>query len=176
MKLKKVFSCLCSVLLLSALSLQAFAKTNEQPLTLSPVSLEEYPLYQKEDRSASAYIVMEATTGRVLYGKNIHERLAMASTTKIIGALMVLEQENLDEYFMVDSDAIQVEGSSMGLTEGDLVSLYSLACGMMLPSGNDAANAAGVRLYGSIDGFVEAMNQKAEELGHPGLEPGTKRL
>lgn len=165
MKLKKVFSCLCSVLLLSALSLQAFAKTNEQPLTLSPVSLEEYPLYQKEDCSASAYIVMEATTGRVLYGKNIHERLAMASTTKIIGALMVLEQENLDEYFMVDSDAIQVEGSSMGLTEGDLVSLYSLACGMMLPSGNDAANAAGVRLYGSIDGFVEAMNQKAEELG-----------
>lgn len=165
MKLKKVFSCLCSVLLFSALSLQAFAKTNEQPLTLSPVSLEEYPLYQKEDRSASAYIVMEATTGRVLYGKNIHERLAMASTTKIIGALMVLEQENLDEYFMVDSDAIQVEGSSMGLTEGDLVSLYSLACGMMLPSGNDAANAAGVRLYGSIDGFVEAMNQKAEELG-----------
>lgn len=165
MKLKKVFSCLCSVLLLSALNLQAFAKTNEQALTLSPVSLEEYPLYQKEDRSASAYIVMEATTGRVLYGKNIHERLAMASTTKIIGALMVLEQENLDEYFMVDSDAIQVEGSSMGLTEGDLVSLYSLACGMMLPSGNDAANAAGVRLYGSIDGFVEAMNQKAEELG-----------
>lgn len=165
MKLKKVLSCLCSVLLLSALSLQAFAKTNEQALTLSPVSLEEYPLYQKEDRSASAYIVMEATTGRVLYGKNIHERLAMASTTKIIGALMVLEQENLDEYFMVDSDAIQVEGSSMGLTEGDLVSLYSLACGMMLPSGNDAANAAGVRLYGSIDGFVEAMNQKAEELG-----------
>lgn len=165
MKLKKIFFCLCSVLLLSALSLQTFAKTNEQPLTLSPVSLEEYPLYQKEDRSASAYIVMEATTGRVLYGKNIHERLAMASTTKIIGALMVLEQENLDEYFMVDSDAIQVEGSSMGLTEGDLVSLYSLACGMMLPSGNDAANAAGVRLYGSIDGFVEAMNQKAEELG-----------
>jgi len=165
LKLKKVFSCLCSVLLLSALSLQTFAKTNEQPLTLSPVSLEEYPPYQKEDRSASAYIVMEATTGRVLYGKNIHERLAMASTTKIIGALMVLEQENLDEYFMVDSDAIQVEGSSMGLTEGDLVSLYSLACGMMLPSGNDAANAAGVRLYGSIDGFVEAMNQKAEELG-----------
>lgn len=165
LKLKKVLSCLCSVLLLSALSLQAFAKTNEQALTLSPVSLEEYPLYQKENRSASAYIVMEATTGRVLYGKNIHERLAMASTTKIIGALMVLEQENLDEYFMVDSDAIQVEGSSMGLTEGDLVSLYSLACGMMLPSGNDAANAAGVRLYGSIDGFVEAMNQKAEELG-----------
>ncbi len=165
MKLKKVFSCLCSVLLFSALSLQTFAKTNEQALTLSPVSLEEYPLYQKEDLSASAYIVMEATTGRVLYGKNIHERLAMASTTKIIGALMVLEQENLDEYFMVDSDAIQVEGSSMGLTEGDLVSLYSLACGMMLPSGNDAANAAGVRLYGSIDGFVEAMNQKAEELG-----------
>ena len=163
MKLKS-FSCLCSVLLLSALSLQAFAKTNEQAFTLSPVSLEEYPLYQKEDLSASAYIVMEATTGRVLYGKISTSALPWQVPPKL-SALMVLEQENLDEYFMVDSDAIQVEGSSMGLTEGDLVSLYSLACGMMLPSGNDAANAAGVRLYGSIDGFVEAMNQKAEELG-----------
>ena len=108
---------------------------------------------------------MEATTGRVLCGQNIHERLAMASTTKIIGAMMVLEQPNLDESFTVDPDAIQVEGSSMGLQEGDSVSLYALACGMLLPSGNDAANAAGVRLYGSIEGFVQAMNQRAQELG-----------
>lgn len=132
---------------------------------LSPVSLEEYPHYEQEELSANAYIVMETSTGRVLCGKNIHERLAMASTTKIIGALMVLEQPDLEEYFEVDADAIQVEGSSMGLQQGDFVSLYALACGMMLPSGNDAANAAGVRLYGSIDGFVEAMNQKAQQIG-----------
>ena len=52
----------------------------------------------------------------------------------------------------------------MGLSDGDLVSLYALACGMMLPSGNDAANAAGVRMYGSVPGFVDAMNHRAQEL------------
>ena len=155
----------CALILSMGLCLNAAAKENTTPLSLSPLSLEEYPLYQQEERAADAYIVMEATTGRVLCGQNIHERLAMASTTKIIGAMMVLEQPNLDESFTVDPDAIQVEGSSMGLQEGDSVSLYALACGMLLPSGNDAANAAGVRLYGSIKGFVQAMNQRAQELG-----------
>ena len=155
----------CALILSMGLCLNAAAKENTTPLSLSPLSLEEYPLYQQEERAADAYIVMEATTGRVLCGQNIHERLAMASTTKIIGAMMVLEQPNLDESFTVDPDAIQVEGSSMGLQEGDSVSLYALACGMLLPSGNDAANAAGVRLYGSIEGFVQAMNQRAQELG-----------
>ena len=155
----------CALILSMGLCLNAAAKENTTPLSLSPLSLEEYPLYQQEERAADAYIVMEATTGRVLCGQNIHERLAMASTTKIIGAMMVLEQPNLDESFTVDPDAIQVEGSSMGLQEGDSVSLYALACGMLLPSGNDAANAAGVRLYGSIEGFVQAMNQCAQELG-----------
>lgn len=155
----------CALVLSMGLCLNAAAKENTTPLSLSPLSLEEYPLYQQEEHAADAYIVMEATTGRVLCGQNIHERLAMASTTKIIGAMMVLEQPNLDESFTVDPDAIQVEGSSMGLQEGDSVSLYALACGMLLPSGNDAANAAGVRLYGSIEGFVQAMNQRAQELG-----------
>ena len=155
----------CALVLSMGLCLNAAAKENTTPLSLSPLSLEEYPLYQQEERAADAYIVMEATTGRVLCGQNIHERLAMASTTKIIGAMMVLEQPNLDESFTVDPDAIRVEGSSMGLQEVDSVSLYALACGMLLPSGNDAANAAGVRLYGSIEGFVQAMNQRAQELG-----------
>ena len=150
---------LCAAVLFIHMLLPAHA------LELSAVSLEEWPVYQNREVDADAFIVMEASTGRVLMGKNIHEHLAMASTTKIIGAMMVLEQPNLDEYFTVDSRAIQVEGSSMGLQEGDQVSLYALACGMLLPSGNDAANAAGVRLYGSIEGFVEAMNQRAQEMG-----------
>ena len=146
------------------LCLPVCAKESSGPLSPSPITLEGYPLYEQEERSARAYIVMEAITGRILMGKNIHQRLPQASTTKIMGAMMVLEQPNLDEYFEVDAQAIQVEGSSMGLAEGDLVSLYALACGMMLPSGNDAANAAGVRLYGSVPGFVDAMNQRAQEL------------
>ena len=126
---------------------------------------------RKEEKSttsqlyAHAAVLMDADNGRILLGKNENEPLPMASTTKIIGAMMVLEQPNLHDYFLVDPDAIQVEGSSMGLMEGDMVSLYALACGMLLPSGNDAANAAGVRLYGSIKGFVEAMNLRAQQLG-----------
>ena len=92
----------CALILSMGLCLNAAAKENTTPLSLSPLSLEEYPLYQQEERAADAYIVMEVTTGRVLCGQNIHERLAMASTTKIIGAMMVLEQPNLDESFTVD--------------------------------------------------------------------------
>lgn len=158
-KIFRKFVCLLlSLSLFFLLSCQSFA------LEISPLDLENYPIYETISPSAKACIVMEASTGRILCGKNIHTRLPQASTTKIIGALMVLEQENLDEYFTVDPDAIHVEGSSMGLREGDKVSLYSLACGMILPSGNDAANAAGVRLFGSVEKFVDAMNQRAQEL------------
>jgi D-alanyl-D-alanine carboxypeptidase/D-alanyl-D-alanine carboxypeptidase (penicillin-binding protein 5/6) len=80
-------------------------------------------------------------------------------------ALITLEQGELDEKFTVDSEAIKVEGSSMGLTEGDVVSLRDLACGMLLPSGNDAANAAAVRVAGSIEAFVDMMNRRGAEMG-----------
>ncbi len=114
---------------------------------------------------AKAALVMEARTGRVLFAQNEGERLPIASTTKIMTTLITLEQPDLDERFEVDSAAIRVEGSSMGLQEGDQVSLRALAVGMLLHSGNDAANAAAVRISGSIPAFVEKMNQKAKELG-----------
>ena len=75
---------------------------------------------------------MEMETGRVLAGQDIHERLAMASTTKIMTALLTLEQPDLDTYFTVDAKAILVEGSSMGLLPGDQVTLRGLAVGMLL--------------------------------------------
>lgn len=115
--------------------------------------------------SARAAILLEATTGQVLYVKEGDTRLAMASTTKIMTALLTLEQPNLDEYFVVDSEAIKVEGSSMGLVEGDQVTLRALASGMLLPSGNDAANAAAVKIAGSVDAFVALMNERAEKMG-----------
>lgn len=119
----------------------------------------------EEDISARAAIVYNGATGEILYEKNAEERLPMASTTKIMSSLIVLEQEGLDDKFVVDTAAIMTEGSSMGLQEGDIVSLRDLACGMLLPSGNDAANAAAVRVAGSIDAFVELMNERAAELG-----------
>ncbi|MDE6787908.1 MAG: D-alanyl-D-alanine carboxypeptidase [Ruminococcus sp.] len=115
--------------------------------------------------SAKAAVVISADTGEILFEKNSSEKLPMASTTKIMTTLICLESGNLDEPFVVDSDAIHVEGSSMGLQEGDIVTKYALCCGMLLPSGNDAANATAVKLAGSIEAFAEVMNDKAKEIG-----------
>lgn len=115
--------------------------------------------------SAKAAVLIEADTGRVLFAKNKDECLPMASTTKIMTALITLEAENLDAPFVVDEKAIQVEGSSMGLQKGDTVTLRTLAYGMLLPSGNDAANAAAVRIAGSLEEFAVLMNARAEAIG-----------
>lgn len=115
--------------------------------------------------SAEAAVVMDADSGRLLYAQNPDKRLANASTTKIMTALLTLEQPDQDRYFTVDSDAIQVEGTTMGLQPGDSVTLHQLAAGMLLPSGNDAANAAAVEIAGSEGAFVRLMNQRAAELG-----------
>jgi D-alanyl-D-alanine carboxypeptidase (penicillin-binding protein 5/6) len=119
----------------------------------------------KSGISAQAYLLMDAQSGKVLAQSEMDTPLPIASTTKIMTALLTLEQENLDEYFVVDSEAIKVEGSSMGLMEGDQVSLRTLAYGMLLSSGNDAANAAAVRISGSVEAFSELMNQRAKEIG-----------
>lgn len=120
---------------------------------------------QKPTPSAQAYALMDAHTGRLILGDNETECLPMASTTKIMTALIALEQQNIDEYFTVDAEAIKVEGSSMGLMQGDQVSLRMLAYGMLLPSGNDAANAAAVKIAGSITDFAVLMNQRAQQIG-----------
>jgi D-alanyl-D-alanine carboxypeptidase/D-alanyl-D-alanine carboxypeptidase (penicillin-binding protein 5/6) len=77
--------------------------------------------------SAKAAVVISADTGEIVYSKNSGEKLPMASTTKIMSALLCLESGDLYEPFTVDSDAIRVEGSSMGLQEGDTVTKYALA-------------------------------------------------
>ncbi len=114
--------------------------------------------------SAKAYLLMDAATGKILAAKNETERLPIASTTKIMTALLALEQPNVKERFCVDADAIQAEGSSMGLLPGDEVSLYDLAGGMLSASGNDAANAAAVRIGGDLSTFAQMMNDRAASL------------
>lgn len=115
--------------------------------------------------SAVSAVLIEAETGTVLYAKNADEQRAMASTTKIMTAILTIEAGDLDREFTVDSMAIMVEGTSMGLKQGDRVSRRDLLYGILLPSGNDAANAAAVSVSGSISAFVKAMNAKADELG-----------
>ena len=110
-------------------------------------------------------VLIDGKNGRVLFEHNKDEKLPMASTTKIMTALITLEEENLDEYFPVSKAALLVEGSSMGLLEGDFVTLRILAEGMLLASGNDAANAAAVKISGSVEKFVQLMNKRAKEMG-----------
>ena len=115
--------------------------------------------------SAKAAILIDAQTGTVIAEKNEKQRLPMASTTKIMSALLLLESGGLDTPFRVDNEAIMVEGSSMGLCEDDIVTKRALCYGMLLPSGNDAANQTAVTLAGSTEKFAEMMNQRAEKIG-----------
>ena len=115
--------------------------------------------------SAKACILIEAATGQILFEKNAQEKLPMASTTKIMTTLLTIESGDLDTEFMVDNNAIHVEGSSMGLQENDIVTKRALCYGMLLPSGNDAANASAVAVAGSIPAFAELMNARAKEIG-----------
>lgn len=120
---------------------------------------------EKPEISAKAAVLISADTGEIIYAHNCTEKLPMASTTKIMTTLLCLESGDLYDEFVVDSDAIRVEGSSMGLQEGDIVTKYALCCGMLLPSGNDAANAAAVKISGSIERFAELMNDRARKIG-----------
>lgn len=130
------------------------------------VSAAGIPAYAApENVSAVSAIVIEAQTGTVLWEQNSREKRAMASTTKIMTALLTIEAGDLDREFTVDPLAIMVEGTSMGLREGDRVSRRDLLYGILLPSGNDAANAAAVSVSGSVTAFVKLMNSRARELG-----------
>lgn len=134
-------------------------------LIIGVIPMTKAEAFSESDISARSAILIEADTGKIIFEKNAYEKLPMASTTKIMSTLLSIESGNLDEYFTVDSNAIKVEGSSMGLVEGDIVTKRALCYGMLLPSGNDAANATAVKVAGSVEGFVAMMNEKAEKLG-----------
>lgn len=115
--------------------------------------------------SAHSAILMDADTGQVLYEKNAQEKSLIASTTKIMTALVVLEQGNLDEIVTVPQEAVGIEGSSMYLKAGEELTVRQLLYGMMLSSGNDAAVALALYTDGSIEAFARRMNEKAHALG-----------
>jgi len=115
---------------------------------------------------ASAAVLMDASSGRVLYGHNAHEPRPIASITKLMTALVALESgHELDETVTVAPEWAATEGSSIYLRPGEEVSLELLLYGMLLRSGNDAALAVAGCCGGSVEAFVSMMNEKARELG-----------
>lgn len=117
--------------------------------------------------SAQSAILISGDDGTVIFEKNAHEQLAMASTTKIMTALLTLEEAGRsgDPAIDITEEMVRVEGSSMGLQAGNRLSLTNLTSGMLLASGNDAANAAALYLGGSHEDFAQLMNERAKEIG-----------
>lgn len=111
---------------------------------------------------------MDVDSGRVLYEHNADAKMLIASTTKILTALVAIEEGDLSDTVTVSREAAWTEGSSMYLKEGEELTLETLLYGLMLCSGNDAAVAIAEHIAGSAAGFAELMNEKAEELGMTG--------
>jgi len=118
--------------------------------------------------SAQKAILLDAQTGRVLYEKDADSRSLIASTTKIMTALVVCEHCNVLDRMKIPKEAVGIEGSSMYLKEGEVLSLQELLYGLMLHSGNDAAVALAIYCAGTVEGFAGMMNDKARQLGLTG--------
>ncbi|MCR4434867.1 MAG: D-alanyl-D-alanine carboxypeptidase family protein [Clostridiales bacterium] len=114
---------------------------------------------------AGAAIVLDMNSKRVLYEKNAFSRKAMASTTKIMTAIVAIENGNLEDKVTVSKRAAAIGGSKIYLKAGQVLTLKELLYGLLLESGNDAAVAIAEHIGGSVDGFVEMMNKKAREMG-----------
>jgi serine-type D-Ala-D-Ala carboxypeptidase (penicillin-binding protein 5/6) len=115
--------------------------------------------------SASSAVLMDQESGRVLYGKNAHEKKRIASITKIMTAILAIESGKLEKMVQVSARATRAEGSSVYLKPNEKIKLEDLVYGLMLRSGNDTAEAIAEYVGGSLDGFVYLMNSKAKEIG-----------
>ena len=115
--------------------------------------------------SAQAEIAMELSTGTILTESNAQARLPMASTTKILTAIIIIEDCNLDEEITVPDEAVGVEGSSIYLARDEKIDIRDLLYGLMLRSGNDSAAALAIHHSGSIEKFAAVMNERAKKIG-----------
>lgn len=115
--------------------------------------------------SSSAAILVEQSTKRVLYGKNERKKVKIASTTKILTAIVAVENKSLEDKVTISKKAAGTGGSTVGLKAGSEVTLKSLLYGLLLKSGNDCAVAIAEYVGGSTENFVKMMNEKAYEIG-----------
>lgn len=129
------------------------------------ICIEEVQAIAPNDISARQAVVMDEKTGRIIFDKNGHERRPIASITKIMTAIIAIEQGHLQDVVTVSEEATKVDGSSIYLQQGEKMTLEDLLYGLMLRSGNDAAIAISEHIAGSVEGFTFLMNEKAVYLG-----------
>lgn len=123
------------------------------------------PKVNASTSSASSYILMDSTTGRVLMSKDMHSKRLIASITKIMTATIAIESGKLDDIVTVDESVLKAYGSGIYIEVGEEIKLKDLVYGLMLRSGNDAAAMIANYVSGSDEEFVNLMNNKAKELG-----------
>ena len=169
---------LCAVMLFRGAVLPFFSPSGTtEPPTLSPMadkqdSTTAMPSYASCAQStpftgqisAQNAVLIRADTGELLYGRNEHIRAPMASTTKIMTALVALEALPLETEIKITSASVGIEGSSIYLVEGEILTLEELLYALLLESANDAATAIAIAVSGSIEAFAERMNQTAAAL------------
>lgn len=148
----------------SFLSLPENNQVSTINLWLPELNLFNKDKIEKPDIRAKSALSYDVTTGKTLYSKNVNERLPIASLTKIMTAIIALEHKNKDDRYSVLKQHLVGE-NSMGLTEGEVLSLEDLLYGLILHSGNDAAEVLAYHFPGGREAFIKAMNDKAISLG-----------
>ncbi|NCB50993.1 MAG: D-alanyl-D-alanine carboxypeptidase [Clostridia bacterium] len=134
-------------------------------VTAAIVAALSVPVLAAPSVSAESAILVHADTGTVLFSLNADEKMLVASTTKILTAIVVIENCDMDDKVEIGAESVGVEGSSMYLRAGETYTVEQLLYGLMLVSGNDAATALAIHVAGSIEDFARLMNLKAAEVG-----------
>lgn len=134
-----------------------------------PVETNSIPNWpQGPSIGAEGAILMDAESGAILYGKNIHEKLYPASTTKILTTLIAAENSNLDEIVTFSHDAVfsvPYDGSKIGMDENEQLTMEQCLAAILISSANEVSNAVGEHISGSMDAFALKMTERAKELG-----------
>ena len=129
-------------------------------------SIETASIVENEPNiNARIAVAYDRKSGKVIYGKNENKRTSMASTTKIMTAIVLIENADLNQTITVSAKAAGTGGSRLGLKHNDKITMKDLLYGLMLKSGNDAAVAIAENVGGSIEKFADLMNEKAKEIG-----------
>ena len=165
-QIKKIV--LLSIIILIILPYTIFANEEEEKSTIEEVNqiiVETGSYITNEPKiNSRRAIIYDRDSKRILYGKCENERCAMASTTKIMTAIIVIENENLNETVEISSKSANTGGSRLGLKKGDKIKKFDLLYGLLMCSGNDAAVALAENISGSVEEFAILMNNKAKEL------------
>lgn len=165
MRFFKVF--LCIFMLMFSYIFPVFADDEfvESEFDISSVLSSSSPSSNEPIINSRSAIVLDRNSKLILYGKNENKKRKMASTTKIMTAIVVIENTNLEEITTISSKAAGTGGSRLGLHKNDKISIINLLYGLLLCSGNDAAVALAEFTSGSVENFSILMNNKATELG-----------